>query len=375
MATKLTPKLVAGIAAPARGNRIEYDTDVKGFGVRVTAGGAKAFVLNYRNGAGRERRLTIGRHPEWSVGAARDEAKALLRRIDRGDDPLGQIQADRLAPTFADLADRYIAEHLPRKRPSSQEEDRALLKLADGLRHAKVADLGHADIAALHRKVTKTRGPYRANRVRALLSKMFSLAIVWRMRADNPVRGVERNHEEGRERYLTPAEIARLMKVLAKYDDKLAANIIMLALLTGARRGELLNATWTQFDLDAGVWTKPSSHTKQKRIHRAPLAPEAWQLLVAMRAEAPDADRLFAGKSVRYAWEKIRLEARLGDVRFHDLRHSFASMLASSGQSLPIIGRLLGHTQAQTSMRYAHLQDDILREAAAGVGKLVGGGS
>jgi integrase len=372
MATKLTPKLVAGIAAPARGNRIEYDTDVRGFGVRVTAGGAKAFVLNYRNGAGRERRLTIGRHPEWSVGAARDEAKALLRRIDRGDDPLGQIQADRLASTFADLADRYIAEHLPRKRPSSQEEDRALLKLADGLRHVKVADLGHADIAALHRKVTKARGPYRANRVRALLSKMFSLAVVWKMRPDNPVRGVERNHEEGRERYLSADEIARLMRALAGYSNKASANIVMLALLTGARRGELLNATWDQFDLATGVWTKPSSHTKQKRPHRTPLSPEAWQLLTAMHAERTG-ERLFAGKGVRYAWEKVRRQAGLDGVRFHDIRHSYASLLASSGQSLPVIGRLLGHTQAQTTLRYSHLQDDVLREATAGVGKLIGG--
>jgi integrase len=371
MTTKLTPKLVDGITAPARGNRIEYDSEVKGFGVRVTAGGAKAFILNYRNGAGRERRLTIGRHPEWRVGAAREEAKALLRRVDRGDDPLGQIQAGRLAPTFADLADRYIAEHLPRKRPSSQEEDRALLKLTDSLRHAKVSDLSHADIAALHRKVTKTRGPYRANRVRALLSKMFSLAIVWRMRTDNPVRGVERNHEEGRERYLSADEIAQLMRALADYSNKASANIIMLALLTGARRGELLNATWDQFDLAAGVWVKPSSHTKQKRPHRVPLSPEAWQLLTAMHAERTGG-LLFAG-GVRYAWEKVRRQAGLDDVRFHDLRHSFASMLASSGQSLPVIGRLLGHTQAQTTLRYSHLQDDVLREATAGVGKLVGG--
>lgn len=314
------------------------------------------------------------------MSAARDEAKALLRNIDRGEDPLAERIDARKAPTISDLCARYIEEHLPTKRASSQREDQAIIAtyVLPELKHFKVAEVEHADISALHRKISKAGKPYRANRVLALVSKMFSLAVMWKLRTDNPCKSVARNQEEGRERYLEPHEIARLMAALAEHNDQEAANAIMLALLTGARRGELLRATWDQFDLTKGAWTKPSAHTKQKRTHRVPLSPEAWQLLTAMRQAAPEAEHLFPGRinvngevSIRYAWGQVREAAGLSDVRFHDLRHSYASLLVGGGVSLPIAGRLLGHTQAQTTLRYAHLADDPLRQATERVGALV----
>jgi integrase len=385
MTTKLTPDFVKKAEPPATGNRIDYDADVRCFGLRVTAAGAKSFVLNYRTSTGRERRYTIGRHPDWSVSAARQEARDLRKRVDRGEDPQGDREFDRTAPTVEDLVERYITEHLPTKRPSSQAEDRSMIQayVLPELKHRKVVDVDHDDIVALHRKITKAGKPIRANRVIALLSKMFAIATrpgKGKWRDDNPCRGVKRNPEEGRERYLEPAEMGRLMKALADYRDQESANAIMLALLTGARRGELLRATWDQFNLATGRWAKPSAHTKQKRIHHVPLSPVAWQLLQAMREAAPDETHLFPGRintkgevSIRWAWEQIRDAAGIPDVRFHDLRHSFAGMLASSGLSLPIIGRLLGHTQAQTTSRYAHIANDPLRAATARVGQLVTG--
>jgi integrase len=197
------------------------------------------------------------------------------------------------------------------------------------------------------------------------------------MRPDNPCKGVIANPESPRERYLKPHEVERLMKALTELPDRESANVIVLALLTGARRGELLNATWDQFDLEAGAWTKPSSHTKQKRTHRIPLSPRALELLKAIRADAPAAERYIfptrARLGIRSPWERVRQAAGLKDVRFHDLRHSYASLLVGDGVSLHIVGRLLGHTQAQTTMRYAHLADDPLREATDRVGKLLGG--
>ena len=202
MAKKITDKLVKEIEAPETSNRITYDTDIKGFGVRVTAAGAKAFILNYRAG-GRERRYTIGAYPDWSVAAAREEAKELKRPINRGEDPMGERHSARAAPTVKDLAERYTEEHLPKKRPSSRQDDQAMIDqiILPRLGKFKVADVRHADIDRLHREVTK-RAPYRANRSAALLSKMFSLAVKWEMRADNPAKGIERNHEEKRTRYL-----------------------------------------------------------------------------------------------------------------------------------------------------------------------------
>lgn len=149
----------------------------------------------------------------------------------------------------------------------------------------KVVDLRHPDIDRLHRKISE-RAPYRANRVAAVLSKMLSFAVKLERREENPVRGLDRNPEERRYRYLAYDELRRLTEALANHSSRDAANAVRLLLLTGARRGEVLSATWDQFDLAVGVWTKPSSHTKQKREHRVPLSATARQLLADMRADA-----------------------------------------------------------------------------------------
>jgi integrase len=361
---------------------IYYDPETKGFGLRVTKAGAKSFVLNYRNAKGVERRLTIGtfRDP-WRVKRARQEAHRLKELIDKGQDPQGEKNSIRSAPTVNDLIDRWREEHAPKKRERSRIEDERLVLqwIRPELGSRKVADLRFADIEALHRKITTRRGtPYRANRALALLSKMLSLAVRWEMRTDNPAKGVERNHEERRYRYLSPGELERLIAAIAAHPNQTASNIIRLLLLTGARAGEVLGATWEQLDLDAGVWTKPWHRTKQRREHRTPLSSPARQLLVEMKATAgscpyvfPDVKGTGPLREVRHDWAKICETATLEGVRIHDLRHSFASFLASSGLSLPVIGALLGHSEPSTTARYSHLLDDPLRAATERVGVLV----
>jgi integrase len=356
---------------------IYYDADTKGFGLRVTRAGAKSFILNYR-ADGIERRYTIGtfRDP-WRVAHARREALRLKKLVDQGEDPQGNRKERRTSPTVKDLIERWRIEHKPKLRPRNREQNEALIKqwIEPELGTRRVAELRYADIDGLHRKISVKGGlkrqgtPYRANRVLALLSKMLSLSIRWEWRADNPCRGVERNHEEKRYRYLSPAELGRLVKALAEYPDQTAANALRLLLLTGARTGEVLGAEWGQFDLDAGVWVKPSSHTKQKREHRVPLSAPARQLLAEMNTTEA---RLFPQLSaLRHHWSEICRRAELENVRVHDLRHSYASFLASAGLSLPVIGALLGHTQASTTARYTHLFDDPLRIATERVGALV----
>jgi integrase len=245
------------------------------------------------------------------------------------------------------------------------------------LRHAKVADVSFTDIDGLHRKITRHGSPYQANRVVALLSKMFSLAIKWRWRTGNPCHGVERNQELKRQRYLTAAELVRLTGVLAELDDQQPANIVRMLLFTGARVGEVLSMRWQDLDLEAGVWTKPGATTKQKTEHRVPLSAPARQLLASL---ARDGDYVFPGKDgqghrvdLKRPWPAICKAANIRGVRVHDLRHTYASVLASSGQSLPIIGALLGHTQASTTHRYAHLVDDPLRAATETAGAVITG--
>jgi integrase len=367
---RLSDKIVKALPVPARGNRVTYDAEVKGFGCRVTAAGGRAFILNYRRKAdGRERRFTIGSFPDWSVSAAREEAKRLKRDVDGGADPVGALQESRAAATVTDLADRFLKEYVPRKRPATQRDYIQQLKvdIVPALGRMKVATVSYTDIDSLHRRIS-ARAPTHANRVLALLSRMFSLAIRWGMRTDNPVKGVERNQEHKRHRYLTGAELARLTAALDELRDQGAANAIRLLLLTGARRGELLAAHWTDIDLDAGVWTKPGATTKQKTLHRVPLSNATCQLLAAMKQQA-DSEWLFPARFTPHrldlddAWGVLRKTADIPDVRLHDLRHTYASVLASSGLSLPIIGQLLGHTTAQTTLRYSHLLDDPLRAA------------
>jgi integrase len=393
MANKLTDKIVKGLCAPATGNRITYDGDVKGFGIRVTAAGSRAFVLNYRTRVGRDRRYTIGQFPDWGTNAARDEAKALKKRIDRGEDPMAEIEAGRDAKTVADLCKRFLAEHSERKnRASTTESYRAILNnwVLPKIKHLKAGEVTFSDVEDLHAFVTKAGGPYAANRTLAVLSKAFGLAIRWRWRTDNPVKGVERNQEVKRQRYMSLEEIAALIKALGEHPDQQAANIIRLLLLTGARRGEVLKARWDQFDLGAGVWIKPGATTKQKTSHRVPLSAPARQLLSEILAEADRAAAVvgaewspwvFPGRAdgqpregIKRPWAEICKAAKLKGVRVHDIRHSYASILASAGLSLPIIGQLLGHTQASTTHRYSHLFDDPLRAATERVGAIVDAG-
>jgi integrase len=331
MSQKLTDAVIKTLAPPPRGNRITYDSELRGFGCRITAAGARSFVLNYRTRTGRERRYTIGQWPAWKTSAARIEAGEIKKAVDRGEDPMGEIKAGRDAPTIADLCARFEQEYLPRKRPSTQSSYRRQITadILPALRRLKVSEVSFSDIDGLHRSISK-RAPYAANRVLALVSRMFTLAIHWGWCTNNPTKGIERNTEDKRHRYL---------------------------------------------------WSKPGATTKQKTWHRVPLSAPARQLLVEIRNAASEGapDAIFPGRDTEYRldirsdWAAICKSANIVSARVQDLRHCYASILASAGFSLPIIGALLGHTQPSTTARYSHLLDDPLRQAAERVGAVVTG--
>jgi integrase len=382
MAQRLTDQVVRQLPPPATGNRITYDSDVPGFGCRVTAQGARSFVLNYRRKAdGVERRYTIGSWPAWKTATAREEAKRLRRAVDGGADPVGEAQAMREAPTVNDLAERFLAEHVARRRPSTDLAYRIVLRkyIQPEIGRKKVAAVEFEDIERLHAKVSKST-PVQANRVLAVVAKMFVLAVKWKLRPANPAKGITRNREHQRRRYLRPDELVRLTKALAEDRNQEIADVLRLLLLTGARRNEVLEARWEQFDLKAGIWNKPHSATKQAREHSVPLSAPARELLHRRyEQQRSDMPWVFPGRGdkprrdMSYTWKRICKRAGIYGLRIHDLRHSYASHLVNAGFSLPVIGQLLGHSQIATTARYSHLYDDVQRHATERVGAIVAG--
>ncbi len=371
---RLTKSFVDRIA-PTQADVIYWDDALPGFGLRVKPSSVKSFVVQYRNRqTGRSRRKTIGKYgPTLSLHAAREIAKGFLADVLRGGDPVAENRAARKAESVCELADRYLAEHaIPKKRPGSIRNDRSMLDryIIPQLGQLRVADVSHSDIQKLHNRMSQT--PYQANRTLALLSKMFELSIRWGLRNDNPVRGVEKFHEEKRQRWLSDEELKRLLKALSTHQNQMAANAIRFQLLTGARIGEVLSAKWDDFELERGVWTKPSHHTKQKRTEHLPLSRAAVSLLLEMSARSTAIQpHLFPGRKpgkpyrdLKAFWRSVTKAADLPNYRIHDNRHTHASHLVSSGLSLPIVGHLLGHTNPSTTQRYAHLADEPLREAA-----------
>jgi integrase len=382
---RLTDPLAKALPAPANGNLIHWDDLVAGFGVRVTAAGARAFIFNYRvRGSGQQRRVTIGSVGDWATGAARAEAKRLRVLVDGGGDPRGDHESDRDAATMSELLDRFEAEYLPRKRPTTIRNYKGMIR--KHLRphfgkFTKAAAVEFADIDKLHQEVS-AESPYAANRCVSLLSRIFSMSIKWKMRSDNPAKGIERNPESKRKRYLSGDELARLTKALAETPDRTFTSIIMLLVLTGARRGEVFNMRWDDLQLvpGGGVWTKPGSTTKQRTDHVCALSEPACQLLDLIRKSVGgNGEFVFPSDSecghiveIKKAWRALLDRAGIKKLRVHDLRHSFASQLVNSGASLELIGAMLGHSSPTTTARYAHLYDSVQREAAERVGVIVG---
>ena len=377
----LSDAIIRKLTPPASGYTITWDAIVGGFGCRVTARGTKAFILDYRvKGSGKQRRITLGHHSSWSTTSAREEAKRLRREIDGGADPRGDVESDRAAPTMADLIERFRQEHLPRRRRGTAVNYEVLLRryIEPAFKHHKVTDVTFSDVDRLHRRVTKT-APYMANRMVAVLSSMFTLSIRWGMRADNPASHIERNPEVGRKRYLSGEELSRLTEALTAHPDRQAADIIRMLLLTGSRSAEVFGMRWSALDLTRGVWAKPAASTKQKADHIVPLSAPARQLLTSIRAKQkkpgafvfPSTGKTGHIVDIVRAWRTICADAGISGLRVHDLRHSFASQLASAGASLPLIGALLGHSNPTTTHRYAHLFDDPQRAAVEKVAAII----
>jgi integrase len=398
----LNDTVVRELAPPIKGNKVHFDqpdanipetADIvtAGLGIRVTAAGHRAWVFDYRlkDGSGKQRRLTIARFPYLNTAAARKRARKLREEIEAGGDPQGEKAALRKVPTIAKLAEDYDAEQLAlvaakELRMSTLEGYRRLIRLyiKPALGSTRVTDLTKQDVKRLHRKITATGKKVQANRVVALLSAMMGYAIAEEIRADNPcTKAVDFNKEQPRTRSLTTDERARIAVELPKHTNP-AGRVLQFIMVTGCRKSEATHARWADFDLGAKVpvWNRKGPDLKAGRDHTLVLNKVAVQLLNMIREEARSelGEYVFTGSGpkvhiveIRKTWMAIKMAAKIEDFRIHDLRHHFASVLASSGASLSLIGVLLAHRSPSSTHRYIHLFKDAQLEATNRAGAVI----
>ena len=361
-----------------------WDSELIGFGVRAYPSGSKYYVVQTKAG-GATTRLTVGRHGIITAEEARRRAALMIARIKAGEEPVPEPMA-KLAggPTVGELAARYLEEHVAVhcKPATSAIYGLAINKyIVPAFGKAPILALGREQVTGMHYKLRDT--PYMANMAIRCLSRMFNKVADWGLvpeGSNNPCRFVVMYKEPPRERFLTEEEFRRLGRVLGEVEAEgaipaQAAAALRLLMLTGCRRGEILTLRWEEVDLEAGELRLGDSKTGARTI---PLSPEAVRVLASLPRVAGNpwvVPGIAAGtrmSDISPSWQVVRARAGLEDVRLHDLRHSFASRALALGESLPMIGKLLGHARIETTARYAHLARDSVDAAAAKVAASIG---
>ncbi len=371
------PKLTKRVVDAAKIRETEHfiwDDEIPGFALRVLPSGRKRYIIQYRAGR-RSRRISLGPSTVLTCEQARNRAITIIAAAKNGDDPAARRDADRKAITVKELSERFEKEHIDlRLKPSTAKGYRRMLErfVIPRLGNHRVTEVTRADIAQLHHDLRHIA--YDANRCLEMISKMFNLAEMWGLRPDgsNPRKHIKKYPERKRERFLSPAELARVGEVLREMETEgieLPSSIaaIRLLMLTGCRLGEIMTLQWEHVDIPGKALRLPDSKTGAKIVHLGQPAVEVLEkvervkgnpwVIVGMKPGARLTD-------LQPFWQRVRARAGLKDVRIHDLRHTFASTAVASGQGLPMIGKLLGHTQVQTTARYAHLATDPIKDAA-----------
>lgn len=403
--------------------QVHYDgARSPGFGVRVHPTGTKTFVLQYRPpGRSSPTTLSLGTYgPDMTLNQARKEAHRLRQMVLSGVDPAEERRKARMGETVADLAELYLDRHAkPHKKTWPEDERRIKKRVLPALGRKKIADVKRPDVARLHNKIGKS-APYEANRVLALVAVMFGKAEEWGMVAEgtpNPAARVQPFREKQRDRWITPAELPMLVQAIDGEPSLHVRTAIKLYLLTGLRRGELLGLRWRDIDLQRREIRLDD--TKAGRSHVVPLSPEAMEILgglprgfgktpvfpgnvpgkplvniskswrrirarfwllknpeaaAELRAKAAARPSKHAVKDPEHRLYALAREAMKGeeDVRLHDLRRTVGSWLAASGSSLPLIGKVLNHSNASTTQIYARLAEDATRTALEEHGRRIG---
>ena len=361
-----------------------WDSELKGFALKVTPKGRKVYLVQYRIGGrkARTRRVTLGAHGILTAEEARQKAKTLLGQASSGVDPAADRDVARTDHSIQALYEKFDEAHISiRLKEKSADDYRRIFRkhILPRFKHIGVRQITKQDLLRMHHDMRAT--PFVANRSIGVLSKFFNWCEQHGYRAEysNPTRFVQKYKEPPRQRFLSTEEQKRLGDALTKaYEEGLATpyavDALRLLSLTGARLSEILTLKWDYVNWERGTLELPDSKTGSKSIYLNEPAKDILSGIIR-QAENP---YVICGReegshiiNLQKPWRRIRKIADLEDVRIHDLRHTFASVAAMGGMSLPMIGALLGHTQTQTTARYAHLAADPMREAAELIGRKI----
>ncbi|MEI7606403.1 MAG: tyrosine-type recombinase/integrase [Rhodospirillaceae bacterium] len=371
MKALINQKLLSNLGAVLDGRRKVTVTDTRapGLALEVRRGGATYYYRKKR--FRRAHFVRLGRADELSLDDARRKAIELHAEIGRSGTPQAEPERPRL--TVAQFIERHYLPHVKLRKKSAAEDARMLQRrILPAWGHRSLSDLRSGEVQAMiDGIVAEGCRPATANRFLALVRHLYNLAVQWELAERNPAKGIQQFREpSGRERYLTRDEIAALVQAVDADPDPIGAAAVLFLLLTGARLGEVLTVRWSDIDLATGAWCLPD--TKSGRPLDRPLSAVAVALLQRLPRLGDDAPvfldprtRTFR-KDLRAVWDRARKAARLANVRLHDLRHTYASILVTQGTPIYTVQRLLGHSSPVVTQKYAHL-DRAHLSAATGI--------
>lgn len=354
---------------PDLGKRVTYhDTKVSGLQLRVTSNGIKTFSLFRRIKSGTAERITLGRYPDMTIEQARMQAAEMNLSIANGANPAEVKRGRKAELTFSDLFSEYLERHSkPRKKTWQEDVQKYEAYLAKPLGTKKLSTIDRRQVASIHSNVTKMGHDITANRVLALISSVFGWAISAGLWESNPALGIRRNKERSRDRFIQGDELPRFFQALSSENNETIRDYVLLSLLTGARRSNVLSMRWEDINFDRAEWR--IAETKNGTPQTVTLSPEAIEVL-RNRIPAEAAIFVFPGigkqghlAEPKKGWQRILDRAGISNLRIHDLRRTLGSWQAKQGASLAIIGKSLNHKNQSTTAIYARLDLDPVRDS------------
>lgn len=355
------------LVAPDTGRRYVHDTKEPGLIVQVTPAGRKTFQI-YKKHMGKPVRVTIGTFPDLTVEQARKRAREIKVELSNGENPNDKLKQQRQEMTFGDLFTEYMERHAKVKKRSWQEDQNQFDRYLAPLANKRLSTITRQDLATLHSRIGKT-AKTAANRVLALVSSVFGRAIEFGLwEGLNPCIGIKKFSEQSRDRFLSADELGRFFQALEQEPSGTARDFFLVALLTGARRANVLSMRWSDLDLKSQTWR--IQETKNGTPQTVPLVGPVLEILQARR-KTTASFFVFPGRKSssghleepKRAWKRICQAAGIDGARIHDLRRTMRSWQAMTGASLPIIGRSLNHKDASTTSIYARLDLNPVRTA------------